>query len=348
MVDAASLPEPASRPELVTAIEPLVRAAVNTETPGIAVAAFQDGSLVYRAGHGMANLEWQQPVTTDTVFRLGSLTKQFTAALTLLLERDGVLQLDDPLITYVPDYPDPGGIIRLWHLLTHTSGIPNYTSIDGFFATLSRRDMTLSELVAIFKNLPLDFAPGTAFSYCNSGYILLGAVIEAVYATNYANAVQQRLFAPLGMQHARYLSDEPLVPHRASGYTPMDTGYCNAGFLSMTLPHAAGALGASIDDLVRWEAALQTQQLMDRELQARMATPVQMRDGTTAPYGFGWMVETINNQQILSHNGGINGFRSYYLRVPAARAAVMVLGNSVGFDADRLGWHIAQALVDLS
>lgn len=181
------------------------------EVPGAAVAVVRDGEPLHARGYGFANLEWRGPAGTDTVFRLASLTKSFTATAILLLEAEGRLRLDDRLGQHLPDYPAPGRDVTLRQLLQHSSGIPNYTALPGLYQDFAVKDHTPAELFAQFRDLPLDFLPGTDFRYSNSGYALLGGVIEACAGVAYADFLQARIFAPLGMTATRYLGNDPVV-----------------------------------------------------------------------------------------------------------------------------------------
>ena len=213
--------------------------------PGAALAVRQGDAAPYLAGRGLADVEWRLPITPDTVFRIGSITKQFTAAAIMMLVEEGKLGLDDAS-NRATDYPTPGAV-TIRHLLNHTSGIQNYKGLPNF---PERTDMTLAELIGLFKDLPPNFAPGERFAYCNSGYVLLGAVIEALSGMDYSTFLLERFFRPLGMRQTRYLYDEPIVPKRARGYSLGAKGIENARTMSMSLPHAAGALGSTVGDLL--------------------------------------------------------------------------------------------------
>lgn len=328
-------------------LDHIIRALIGEQTPGIATAVIRDGVVIHAGGYGYANLEWSIPIGTDTVFRLASITKQFTATAIMLLVNAGELALDDPLITFLPEYPAAGHAVRVHHLLTHTSGIKSYTSMEGFFEKMSRHDMSLDELTAYFQNEPFDFAPGAKFSYNNSGYVLLGRIIEHVSGLSYAEFIQQRIFAPLGMCDSYYLSNEPVIPRRASGYERVGDTYHNAAFLSMALPHAAGSLGSTIDDLIRWDTALREHQLLDRATLERMYTPVTLNDGTTENYGFGWSIGNYYGHPLVHHSGGINGFRTHIARFPDSAVTVIVLGNAGDIDAELLARRISKWILEI-
>src|SRR4051812_37064486 len=227
----------------------------------------------------MANFELGVPITPDMVFRLASVTKQFTAVATLMLMEQGLLALDDPITRFWPDYPTHDHTITVEHLLTHTSGIRSYTDMPDW-PPLWRKDFAVQELIDYFKDQPMPFAPGTRWAYNNSGYVLLGAIIEQLSGLSYAQFMQQRIFEPLGMRQSYYDRTPQIIPKRADGYQKGADGYTNAEYLSMTQPYAAGALASTVDDLARWDRALVSGTLLQPATLARAWTPYQLADGT--------------------------------------------------------------------
>ena len=226
---------------MLTAIDQIVHQEIDFRDPGVAIAVVEDGKLVHSEGYGVANLEWNCPIRLDTVFCLASITKQFTATAIMLLEREGKLRLDDPITTYLPDYPTHDRTITITHLLNHTSGIKSYTSLDNFIKDISKR-MCHGDLLAYFKDLSLEFEPGTRFLYNNSGYHLLGLIIEKIAQMSYEQFIQQHIFQPLDMHHSYYMHNEAIIPRRASGYAKTPEGYRQAEYLNMMIVYAAGAL----------------------------------------------------------------------------------------------------------
>src|SRR6185437_11740549 len=254
--------------------------------------------------YGDANLELQAPDTTQTRYRLGSISKQFTAAAILLLQERGLLKVQDPVGRYLPDAPAAWAAITLQNLLTHTSGIPSYSDLPGFDATKAR-PATPAQLVARFRDLPLLFAPGTAWRYSNSNYALLGYLIERISGQSYAQFLQQNIFTPLGMRQSGYDSTTQLIMGRAEGYTPGEDhdAPVNAPYIDMSVPYAAGGLYSTTHDLLRWEQALYGMRLLSASSLRQMTTPY-MSD-----YGFGLTIRTLPGGQLLySHGGGIYGF----------------------------------------
>lgn len=311
---------------LAQEIDALLRQTYRPEEPGAAVIVVKNGDVILRAGYGMANLELGVAIEPHMVFRLGSITKQFTAVAILMLLEEGKLALDDEITRFFPDYPTQGHRITVEHLLTHTSGIKSYTDMPEWMP-LWRKDLTLAELIDVFKDQPMTFAPGSRWAYNNSAYVLLGAIIEAASGQSYEEFLQRRLFEPLGMAHSGYDHTERIVPGRAAGYAQGPEGFQNAPYLSMSHPHAAGALISSVDDMARWDAALYTDTLLRRETLQRAWTPAVLTDGTETGYGYGWMLISYEGYRLIEHGGGIPGFLTDAIRVPDERLYVAVLTN---------------------
>ncbi|MDJ0656951.1 MAG: serine hydrolase [Xanthomonadales bacterium] len=323
-----------------TAYREILEASYPSDGPGAAVLVVKKGEVVYRDAHGMANIELGVPLRPDHVFRLGSITKQFTGAAIMLLVEEGKVDLDAPIQTYLPDYPDHGHTITTRHLLTHTSGIFSYTSIPGYMGSGEiRADLTTDELVEVFDDLEMNFAPGERYSYSNSGYVLAGAIIEKVSGMSYADFVQQRIFDPLGMTNSHYGGPQ-MIPGRASGYSQDGEGVVNAEFLSMTQPHAAGSLLSSVDDMQKWNEALFGGEILSKESMAEMIKPFELNDGEESRYGLGLSVEEFRGETSVSHGGGIHGFTTHGRWLPDQDIYVIALTNTNGqspqYLADRL------------
>ena len=305
----------------------LLAAAYPAEKPGAAALVVKDGQVVLRKGYGMANLELGVPAAPEDVFEIGSVTKQFTAAAILLLQERGLLRVEDEITKHLPDYPTHGERITIENLLSHTSGIPSYTSLPEWFPRV-REDMSPAALIALFKDKPLDFKPGTRWSYSNSGYIVLGALIEKVSGKSYERFLTEEIFQKLGLSHTRYNHPEEVVPHRAAGYGRDAGGLRNARYLSMTQPYAAGALLSTVDDLAKWDAALKTDALLSPASRERMFTPVKLSSGETTGYGYGWVIGSLAGKRVIEHGGGIFGFVCDEARVPEMGLFVAVLSNN--------------------
>ena len=326
--------------------EAVMEAFVEPGEPGAAVGVRHGDRPPYVAGFGLADVEWGAAITHDTVFRIGSITKQFTAAAIMLLVEEGRLDLDDAIQSVLPDYPAQGRAITIRRLLNHTAGIKNYTALPDFGA-LMRTDMTLAELIGVFKDLPPNFAPGERFAYSNSGYALLGAVIEARSGMPYRTFLEERFFAPLGLEQTRYLDDEPIVAKRARGYDRGAGGVQNARTMSMTLPHAAGALGSTVVDLLTWERALRTGQVVSPASYGAMTEPARLNGGALSEYGFGLIGANYRNHAATTHSGGINGFVTVMTHFEDDDLTVVVLSNLTSFPVERAHLALARRALDL-
>jgi CubicO group peptidase (beta-lactamase class C family) len=291
----------------------------NKQFMGSVLVARGDQILLSK-GYGSANLEWQIPNTPSTKFRLGSVTKQFTAASILLLEERGKLKIEDPVKKYLPDAPAAWDKITIVHVLTHTAGIPNFTSFPDYKSS-EPFSTTSEKLVARFRDKPLDFEPGERWSYSNSGYVLLGYLIERVSGQTYEKFVQDNIFTPLGMKDSGYDSNSAVIARRAAGYAPGPNGPVNAGFINMTIPFAAGALYSTTEDLLRWEQGLFEGKLLSPASLEKMITPFKN------DYAFGLGVHTNRGRKIVDHNGGIEGFTTELAYYPEDKLTVAVLGN---------------------
>jgi CubicO group peptidase (beta-lactamase class C family) len=252
----------------------------------------------------------------------------------------------DPITKFLPDYPTGGNTITVEHLLTHTSGIKSFTDMPDFRANI-RKDYTLAELIDHFKGQPMEFAPGERHQYCNSGYLLLGAIIEKASGTGYEAFLKQRIFDVVGMERTALDSTSRVIPGRARGYAKVGDVWTNADWMSMTQPHAAGAIVSTVDDLAKWDAALYTGRLLRAETLQRAFTPHRLKDGRTIHYGYGWQPGTWEGFTILQHGGGINGFVSSGVRVPERGAYVAILSNRIAAPFPiPIGQRIASYLVD--
>ena len=288
----------------------------------------EHGKVVFTKGYGLANREWNQPNAPDTKFRLGSLTKQFTSMLVMQLVEKGQLRLDGHISDYLPDYPRATGEkITIHQLLTHTSGIPNYTSQPSY-ETASLLPTTPAEFVRTFSGQPLDFEPGTAWRYSNSGYFLLGAIIEKVTGKPYAQVLRDNILQPLHLQDTGYDLAETILPRRAAGYDRTPEGLYNTTYVDMAVPYAAGALYSTVLDLYKWDQALYTNQLLTDAGKALLFKPDRNH------YAYAWMTSKMavgpDSVALLAHSGHVNGFGTYLLRAPQDHQLVVVLDNEGG------------------
>ncbi len=318
-------------------MDEVVQSYVRDKTFMGTVLVARGGDVLLSKGYGSANLEWNIPNTPATKFRLGSITKQFTAASILLLEERGKLKLDDPIKKYIPDAPASWDTITIFNLLTHTSGIPNFTSLPEY-KSLQLVETPAARTIAILRDKPLDFVPGEKMSYSNSGYIVLGYVIERISGVSYATFVADNIFKPLEMKDSGYDSNTAIIPRRAAGYTPSPAGPVNAGFVHMSVPHAAGALYSTTEDLLRWEQGLFGGRLISAASLAKMTTPYK------SDYALGVTVQTANGRRVVQHGGGIEGFNTFLAYYPDTRLTVAVLANING----EVPGQIAAKLADVA
>lgn len=305
---------------------------------GSALVADQ-GQVVLKKGYGLANMEWAIPNAPDTKFRLGSLTKQFTATLIMQLVEQGQIDLSAPVTRYLPDYPaNPGDRVNVHQLLNHTSGIVGYTEIPTWANTV-RNPYSPTEFLSQFSTLDLLFEPGTKYSYSNSGYFLLGVILEKVTGQSYEKLLYERIFAPAGMNDSGYDSTQPLLPKRAAGYDKrIDESYVNTAYLDMTQPYAAGSLYSTAEDLYLWDQALLTEKILSATSKERMFTP------GLSDKGYGWNITKNNGVTTISHDGAINGFNTLLSRNPDSKRVVILLNNTGGAPLEQIADSIRTIL----
>jgi CubicO group peptidase (beta-lactamase class C family) len=289
--------------------------------------------MILNRGYGSANLEWNIPNSPTTKFRLGFVTKQFTAACALLLEEHGKWKVSDPVKKFMPDAPTAWEKITIFHLLTHTSGIPSFT---GFldYPDFEAKATTPEKLVERFRNKPLEFQPGSKWKYSNSGYVLVGYLIEKVSKESYQNFLQEKIFTPLGMKDTGYDSNSAIIFHRASGYSPSKDGIINAGFINMTVPFSAGGLYSTTEDLLKWEHGPFGGKVLSASCLKQMSTPFKEN------YGFGLSIST----KKIEHGGGIEGFNTEVAYWPDDQLSVIVLANLNVSAPDEIANQVAAAI----
>ena len=303
--------------------------------PGAAVIVTDEGKVVYEAGRGLANVDGRRPITAHTVFRMGSISKQFSAAIMLQLAAEGKLSLDDKLSKFLPDFPKPGADATVAQLLNHTVGVQSYTEIPGWMVEKNTaRPFTTEEMIAQFKDLPSPSKPGEKWAYNNSGYVLVGAVIEKVTGKPWYQNVEERIARPLGLKTIRYGVLENQTPDMAAGYTDKEGKVAPAQNIHMSVPHAAGALIGSVEDLAKWNAALHRGKVIPAAYYARMIAPTKLLDGTTNDYGFGIRNGELRGHKTLGHGGGIFGFSTDSIYLPKENIFVAVFTNSDSPAAD--------------
>lgn len=318
----------------VSRMEQVVRSYVDGKRFMGSVLVARDGKVILSEGYGAANLEWHVPNSPASKFRLGSVTKQFTAASILLLAERGKLKVEDPVKKYMPDAPAAWDKITIFHLLTHTSGIPSFTGFPDYHSTEALA-ITPEQLVARFREKPLEFQPGEKWNYSNSGYVLLGYLVEKISQQSYIQFVQENIFNPLGMKDSGYDSNSAVILHRASGYEPGDKGPKNAGYIDMSIPFSAGALYSTTEDLLRWEQGLMGGKVLSAASLQKMTTPFK------SDYAFGLAVHATNGHKVIEHGGGIEGFNTMLAYYPEDKLTVVVLANLNGGAPEAIAGKLA-------
>src|SRR5262245_11481458 len=308
---------------IASKLDEYLSAAAKQGFTGSALVA-RDGKVIFGKGYGMANIEWDIPNTPQTKFRLGSITKQFTAASILLLQERGKLGVQDHVCKYITECPKAWEPITIHHLLTHTSGIPSYTDVKSpeEFRKLSLTQVTPAGFVDSFKGKPLEFPVGEKMKYNNSGYFILGHIIEKVSGKSYEAFLQENIFTPLKMANTGYDTHDRILKNRATGYSKKNNAIVNSDYLDMTVPYAAGSLYSTTEDLFAWNEAL----FSDKLLSARSREAMMTADKNNYAYGLG--VNQQHNRKLVGHGGGINGFSTYLARFPEEKVTVVVLRNA--------------------
>lgn len=288
-----------------------------------------NGKVIFKKGFGLANMEWNIPNQPDTKFRLGSITKQFTATLILQLVEQGKIKLDGKLIDYLPDYrKDTGAKMTIHNLLSHTSGVPNYTAQRGFFQNVSRNPFAVDDFIKKYASGDLEFEPGTKFNYSNSGYFLLGAIVEKVTGKSYEQVLKENILDPVGMKNTGYDHYSTIISKRATGYSKTPAGYENAPYLDMTIPFAAGSLFSTVEDLFLWDQALYGEKILSAKSKELMFKP------NLNNYGYGFVMTKVtlgpNKMEVpvIQHNGGINGFSTTIVRLVNDKRLIVLLDNT--------------------
>jgi D-alanyl-D-alanine carboxypeptidase len=292
--------------------------------PGLTLKIIRDGKAIKTAAYGLANVELNVPAKPETVFEIGSITKQFTAAGILMLAQEGKLSVDDKISKYLKDTPEAWANVTIRHLLTHTSGIKSYTGLDGFQIW---RHLTQEQFIKAIGKEPLEFQPGDSWKYCNTGFNLLGYIIENLSGKNYWEFMGERVFQPLGMQATTRRLYSLVIPNRASGYEQTNHVWMNRD-TDLTEVFSAGAIASTVGDLAKWSVALDGDRLLNAASKAQMWTPVKLNDGKTRKYGFGWNVDTLEGHKNIGHGGSTSGFSASIQRFPDDHLAVIILSNT--------------------
>ncbi len=309
-----------------------------------------NGNIVYKNGFGYANMEWNIPNSPEVKFELGSVTKQFTAALILQLVEEGKLKLTEKISDVLPYYPkENGNKITIHQLLTHTSGIPNYTDLPNFINKQVYENLSPQQLIESFSSLPLEFTPGSHFKYSNSGYIVLGAVIEQITGKSYEEVLNDKIFKPAEMFNSGYTHLDEIIKDRASGYNKMINRYSNAHYLNMSIPYSAGALYSTVNDLYKWDQALYGNKILSDKSKKLMFTGY-VKDFNNK-YGYGWDVgyQKINDNDSVfceMHGGSIFGFSAFIARIPEKKQLIVLLSNVSNTPLNGIYRNILNVLYD--
>jgi CubicO group peptidase (beta-lactamase class C family) len=320
-------------------IDDLVKAHMQERNiPGVSIAVVRNGEVVKVQGYGLSNVELNVAATPETIYQSGSLGKQFTATLVMMLVEEGKLKLGESIRTYMPEAPATWQGITVRHLLTHTAGVSSalYQDLD------MRQDYTEEELFKRITAFPLDFQPGESWSYSNCGYMTLGFLVHKVTGRFYGDLLREKIFEPLGMTTTRIISEADIVPNRAAGYRFVDGKLKNQEWVSPSLNTTAdGSLYLTVLDLAKWDAALYTEKLLKKASLDMMWTPVKLNDGKTAPYGFGWFLGSTNGHRLILHGGAWQGFMTDIERYVDDKLTVIVLANLLGAVPEAIGRGIA-------
>lgn len=314
--------------QLIKSIDALLAENFSSTTPGCAVLVAKKGRVIYQKAYGSANLELNVPLRPDMVFNLASVTKQFTAVAVLQLEEQGKISVQDSIQKYIPDFPSKGFTITIENLLTHTSGIKDYMQIEETQPYMERWDFSPKKLIDVFRNFPLEFEPGTKFKYSNSGYALLGYIIQKISGENYPEYIKRNILGPLNLVNTYYDSIRIIIPNRVSGYYKDGKNFRNADFWSPTIAYAAGGLLSNVEDLFKWNRSLLTYKILKKETLDRAFTAYRLKDGTTVNYGYGWIINNVNGITSIEHGGSKNGFVSNVIYFPQQDVFIALLFNN--------------------
>ncbi|MEO5910198.1 MAG: serine hydrolase domain-containing protein [Pelobium sp.] len=302
-----------------------MNATFTANKPGANFLVAKNGNIIYEKAFGMANLELNVPMNINNVFEIGSMTKQFTAISIVMLTEQGKINLYDHLNKYIPNFPN-GEKISLHHLLTHTSGIKDFTSLKNL-NDFAKNDISPKDLIDLFKNEPIDFQPDEKYKYCNSGYIILGYIIELVSGKSYPDFVKENILKKLNMNHSCYANHNKVTANRASGYSKKGNDYENNRYISFSIPYASGSLMSTIGDMNIWQQAIKNNLLINPKTTDKVFTNYSLNNREKIDYGYGWHLENVDGVVIREHGGSIFGFKSMSIYIPSKDIYVVGLTN---------------------
>jgi len=331
--------EPAS---VISNIEDLVRDTMNREKiPGVALAVIKEGEVLLAKGFGVANIETNAPVTIKSMFQSGSLGKQFTSAGIMALVEDGLIDLDDSITKYISEAPKEWRPITIRHLLTHSSGIPDYTSEKFDYS----KNYTEEDLVKMASELDLEFTAGKRWNYSNTGYVMLGVVMSRITGKPYWEFLRERIFTPAGMSTIRINTESDIVPHRARGYLPTNEGWQHAGYVApVTNTTADGSMLLNLEDMIAWNDVVTNRRILNKKSWDLILSPMTLNSGKNYSYGFGWFIDVIGGQTVYQHGGTWQGFTSQFYRFTGDNIAVILLTNARSISVYRLPRRIGALL----
>ncbi len=318
-----------SQKSLADSLDQLITSQIASVAPGCVVLVAKNGNIIYKKAFGTANLELNVSMQPDMVFRIGSVTKQYTSVAILQLMEQGKISLQDSIQKFIKDYPFKGHTITIENLLTHTSGIIDYEALDFRIPNAIRIDFPAKQIIDSFAKLPLEFTPGTKFHYSNSNYFLLGYIIEQISGKSYKDYLSENIFKPAGLSNTYYDSPTDIIANRINGYARYNSQYSNAGYISMSQVFGAGALLSNVEDMYKWHQALYNYKLIKKESLDKAFTAYTLSDGSLSSYGYGWFIRTRNEFKSIEHAGGIDGFQSDEIYFPQQDIFIATLYNSL-------------------
>lgn len=334
--------------KLTESLDKLISERLANVAPGCAVLVAKKGQVMYEKGFGIVNIELAVPMRPDMIFRIGSMTKQYTAIAILQLIEQGKISLQDSIQKFIKNFPYKGKTITIENLLTHTSGIKDYEQLDAHIPNAIRIEFPVKQIIDSLANLPLDFIPSAKFGYSNSNYFMLGYIIEQVSGRTYKDYLHENLFMPAGLSNTFYDSPTQIISNRASGYTKDSAIFKNVDYLSMSLVYSAGALLSNVSDLFKWHQALYSYKLVKKETLEKAFTSFKLTDGKLTEYGYGWFIKDWKGSKSIGHGGAIDGFRSWEIYFPDQDIFVTALFNSDSYSFFNLFDDITSLIIGKS
>lgn len=327
-------------------IDSIVAISYNQNEPGISILVAKEGASIYSKSFGKANLELNTPLQKSSVFQIGSITKQFTAVSILMLAEQGKLNIEDNIGKYIPEYVEIGKDITIHNLLNHTSGIKNRTPV-GDKGFISKTNMSPTELIAYFKDEPLEFKPGERFKYSNAGYIILGRIIEIVSGQPYSDFIEQHIFDKIGMKNSSCGDTKQGIPNPTTGYIIEQNDFVKSDDMNLSLAYSAGAILSTTEDLLKWQNALLSNTLLKASSIKQAMTPTSLNSGKRVPYGYGFRFSKLGNSPVIAHTGSTKGFTSIALFLPKEKLYITALTNCNCKNVNNVAKQVAELFVSI-